>query len=254
MLSGSGWVNDTRACTNSRVAPTKSAPALKMVLTDCSRPKSRNAMITDSSVRIVRVRLRNRLATTKPALVMASPRDDRSGGLRLLEQLPLLQVQRAACELRGLRIVRDHDDGLAVLAVEHLQESQDLIRGLAIEVPGRLIAHQQLRVGDQRPRDRDALLLAAGELLRFVLGAIGKPDDLQRHPDVLAPLCGRELGEQQRQLDVAFRGEHRHEVVELEDEADVVGAPVGELAARELVDAATANDDLPGSRLIEAAD
>src|SRR5215469_2983605 len=254
MLSGSGWVNDTRACTNSRVAPTKSAPALKMVLTDCSRPKSRNAMITDSRVRIVRVRLRNRLAMTKPLLVMASPRDDRSGGLRLLEQLALLEVQRAAGELRGLGIMGDHDDGLAVLAVEHLQESEDLVRGLAIEVPGRLIAHQQLRIGHQRARDRDALLLAAGELFRLVLGAIGEPHDLERDGDVLAALRGRELGEQQRQLDVAFGGEHRHEVVELEDEADVVGAPVRERSARELVDAAIADGDLPGGRLIEAAD
>src|SRR6516225_6430228 len=130
MLIGNGEVKDTRAWVNSRVAPTKSAPALKMVLTDCSRPNSRNAMITDSRVRMVRVRLRNRLAITKPLLVMASPRQS-SGGLRLLEQLPLLQVQRAARELRGLGIVGDHDDGLAVLAIEHLQQSQDLIRGLA---------------------------------------------------------------------------------------------------------------------------
>ena len=73
MLSGNGLVKDTRACTIRRVAPTKSAPALKMVFTDCSRPNSRNAMITDSRVRMVRVRLRNRLAMTKPLLVMASP-------------------------------------------------------------------------------------------------------------------------------------------------------------------------------------
>src|SRR5215469_3707454 len=130
MLIGSGEVNDTRACTNSRVAPTKSAPALKMVFTDCNRPNSRNAMITDNKVSIVRVRLRNRLAMTKPALVMKPPaaqpaKPPRFAGgnaadvrqnrflrfcplRRLLEQLPLLQVQRAARELRGLRIVSHH--------------------------------------------------------------------------------------------------------------------------------------------------
>src|SRR5215472_5576012 len=98
MLRGSAVVNDTRAWTNSRVAPTKSAPELKMVLTDCSSPNSRNAMITDNRVRIVRVRLRNRLAITKPLRVMASLRRGASG--RLLEQLALFQVQRAARELR----------------------------------------------------------------------------------------------------------------------------------------------------------
>ena len=42
----------------------------------------------------------------------------------------------------------------------------------------------------------------------------------------------RQRGEQQRQLHVLEGGQHRHQVVELEDEADVRGAPVGELAPR----------------------
>ena len=89
MLSGSGCVKETRACVTTRVAPMKSAPALKIELTDCSKPNSRNAMITDSSVRIVRVRLRNRLATTNPVLVMSAYRPQASGR-GLLEELALL--------------------------------------------------------------------------------------------------------------------------------------------------------------------
>jgi hypothetical protein len=65
-----GWVKDTRACVTRRVAPMKSAPASKMWFTDCNRPNSRKAMITDSRVRIVRVFLRKRLAKTNPVLVM----------------------------------------------------------------------------------------------------------------------------------------------------------------------------------------
>src|SRR6266705_813531 len=244
MLIGSGEVKDTRAWTMRRVAPTKSAPALKMVFTDCSSPNSRNAVITDSSVRIVRVLLRNRLAMTKPLLVMASPWCAvASGRARLLEQLPFFQVQDAPGELRRLRVVRDDHDGLAVLAIEHLQETQDLVGGLAIEVAGGLIAHQQLRVGHQRARDRHALLLSAGQLPRLVLGAVGEADHLEGDRDVLPALRGRQLRQQQRQLDVALGGEHRHEVVELEHEADVVRAPAGELAAAELIDAAAADAD-----------
>src|SRR5580658_10500789 len=100
-----------------RVAPTKSAPELKSELTDCSSPNSTNAMMTDSSVSTVRVRFLKRFAITKLVRVMVRPFF--SGCL--LEQLPLLQVQRAPRELRRLRIVGHHDDGLAVLAVEHLQ-------------------------------------------------------------------------------------------------------------------------------------
>src|SRR5262245_37925733 len=101
---GKEVVNDTRACVMSRVAPTKSAPAEKSTLTDCSSPKSRNAVTIDRSVRTVRVFLRQRLAITKLVRVMAG-----SGGRRgLLEELALLEVERSARELGGLRVVRDH--------------------------------------------------------------------------------------------------------------------------------------------------
>ena len=39
-------------------------------------------------------------------------------------------------------------------------------RGSRVEVPGRLVGEEDRRVGDQRARDRHALLLAAGELRR----------------------------------------------------------------------------------------
>ena len=72
-------------------------------------------------------------------------------------------------KLGGLRVVGDHDDGLAVLAVELLQQAEDLLGGLAVEVAGRLVADQQRRIGDDRAGDGDALLLAAGQLARLVL-------------------------------------------------------------------------------------
>ena len=41
--------------------------------------------------------------------------------------------------------------------------------------------------------------------------------------------CSRKAGEEQGQLHVLEGGEHRDEVVELEDEADVRGPPGGKL-------------------------
>ena len=41
---------------------------------------------------------------------------------------------------------------------------------------------------------------------------------------------GSERGQQQRQLHVLRRGQHRHQIVELEDEADIGGAQRGEFA------------------------
>ena len=61
-----------------------------------------------------------------------------------------------------------------MLAVQRLQQVEDLVAGLAVEIAGRLVAQQQRRVGDDGARDADALLLAARELPRVVLRAIGR--------------------------------------------------------------------------------
>src|ERR1700731_1338795 len=114
MLSGSAVVNDTLAWVTRRVAPMKSAPELKMELSDCSKPKSRNAMITDRMVRLVRVYFGNRFATNNPVLVIV---EDLSGR-DLLEELALFQVQDAPGKLGRLRIVRDHHVPFAVLAFQ----------------------------------------------------------------------------------------------------------------------------------------
>ena len=75
-------------------------------------------------------------------------------------------MQRALRASRRVRIVRDHHDRLAVLAIERLQEIENLVSRLAIEVARRLVAEEQGRVRHDHPRDADTLLLAAGELSR----------------------------------------------------------------------------------------
>ena len=147
--------------------------------------------------------------------------------------------------LGRVRIVRDHHDRLAVIAIERLQQVEDFVAGLAIEVARRLVAEEQRRVGHDRARDADALFLTAGELARIVLRAIGQADDLQRDADALAALGLAELRQEQRQLDVALGRQHRQQVVELEDEADVARAPLRQRAAAQLVDAHAADFDAP---------
>ena len=46
---------------------------------------------------------------------------------------------------RRVRIVRDHDDGLAVLLVERLQQVEHFVARLAVEVARGLVAQQQRR-------------------------------------------------------------------------------------------------------------
>ena len=86
------------------------------------------------------------------------------------------------------RIVSDHDDGLAVIAIERLQEIENLIAGLAIEIAGGLVAQEQCRIGDDCARNADALLLPARQLPRIMLRALGQPDDVERDADAFATL------------------------------------------------------------------
>src|SRR5882724_4673839 len=72
-------------------------------------------------------------------------------------------------------LVRDHDDGDAVL-IELLENGHDLNAGSAVEIAGRFICQQYLWIIDQRARDRDALLLTAGELARKMVLTTRKPD------------------------------------------------------------------------------
>src|SRR5690606_32605005 len=67
-------------------------------------------------------------------------------------------------------------------------------------------------------------------------------------------LLGRQLRQEQRHLHVALGGEDRQQVVELEDEADVARAPLGEAPGREPVEPLAHDDDLPLVRAIETAD
>jgi hypothetical protein len=75
--------------------------------------------------------------------------------------------------------VRDKKHRHAPLLTQLAQEREHLAAALRVEVAGRLVAHQQLWPVDERSCQRDALLLAAGELHRPVTGALGQADRCQ---------------------------------------------------------------------------
>ncbi len=77
-------------------------------------------------------------------------------------------------------VVGDHDDRGAE-AVPHLaQQVEDLGLHGDVQRGGRLVGHDQLRAQGQRHRDHDALLLAAGELVRVAVDALGGVRDAHR--------------------------------------------------------------------------
>ena len=90
--------------------------------------------------------------------------------------------------------------------------SSTRLAGVRVEVPGRLVAQQQLGLLRERAGDRDALRLAAGQLRRQVVGlrvephegraarsgSASPPETVRGERDVLE---GREVGEQVRALE-----------------------------------------------------
>jgi len=59
------------------------------------------------------------------------------------------------------QVVRDDDDRRARLAVQLVEERDDLLARGAVEVPGGLVGEEDARAVHEGARDRDALLLAA---------------------------------------------------------------------------------------------
>ena len=60
------------------------------------------------------------------------------------------------------------------------QPGARLLAQLGVEIGERLVEQDHRRLVDQRARERDALLLAAGELVRVARGQMREPDLRQR--------------------------------------------------------------------------
>jgi hypothetical protein len=176
------------------------------------------------------------------------------GGPVLGKQLAFFEVHDPAGAPGRVGIVRDHHDGLAELRVEPLHQPEHLLGRAAVEVARGLVGHEDRRVADDGARDRHTLLLAPGKLGRVVRQAIREPDHRQRRRRPLPPLGRRQGREQQRQLHVLERRQHRHQVVELEDEADVPRPPRRKLGFRERGDVRAGHLQRPPRRLVDAGD
>jgi len=77
--------------------------------------------------------------------------------------------------LRRHPLVVSGDQGSAALAADQREElGDDLVRGLLVEIARRLVGENERRLVGERPRDRNALLLAARQLRGPVVEALGQ--------------------------------------------------------------------------------
>jgi hypothetical protein len=120
--------------------------------------------------------------------------------------------------------VGDDEHRGAKALVQMLQHPQHLAPGGAVERAGGLVAEQHVGLLGHSAGDGDTLLLAAGQLAGEMAAPRAQPHQRQRL--VRGHRVAGDLG---HQLDVLLGGERGHEVVELEDEAEMVAPIAGEL-------------------------
>ncbi len=150
---------------------------------------------------------------------MRMPRGGALPHPRLL-YLPAVEEAHDAAGLPGLRlVVGHHHDGAALLSVEAVEQLHDLDAHLGIQVAGRLVGEEDLRVARDGAGDGHALALAAGELRREVARAVREAHLLQHGLGPLPALRGGDLAVEQGQLHVVQHVQGTDQVEALEDEA-----------------------------------
>ncbi len=129
-------------------------------------------------------------------------------------------------------MLREHDRRLPLL-VQPSQQADQLVAGDGVELRGGLVEQHQLRPARERRAERDALLLAAGELVR---GAVEQRVDPERERDLLDPARDRRVAlaaafERERELG-ADGAHHELRLGVLEQHARVAAEVRGAVLAR----------------------
>ena len=130
---------------------------------------------------------------------------------------------------------------------------EDLVDHLRVERGGGLVEEHDLGLHRERPGDRDALLLAAGELRRVLARLLGDAHALEQLHGQLLRLLAVHLAHADRaQRDVLEHGQVREEVERLEDHADLAadGGDVADVVGQ--LDAV--DDDVAALVLLEPVD
>src|SRR5262252_442752 len=113
---------------------------------------------------------------------------------------------------RDVVFVSDDQQREAAFAVEPLENLHDLDRSAAVERARRLVGQDDRRLIDQRPRDRDALLLPTRKLIRMIVLAPGQPDRFERLLGAALSLRSLDPGVEHWQLHVLDRRRAREQV------------------------------------------
>ncbi len=119
------------------------------------------------------------------------PRRDRQRVGDLLDPRVVHDDDPVGHRERFLLVVRDVDEHQAELALEVAQLDAHPQLEQPVEVAERLVEEERLRLRHEHARERDPLLLAAGERARLAVGELRQADHLERVQRLLAALVLR---------------------------------------------------------------
>src|SRR5438094_10019407 len=111
--------------------------------------------------------------------------------LRASPDLAVHQFDHSRSARRGLRAVRRNDQGCLPFRAQSAKQLDDFLARVRIEIAGRLIGQNQIRLVDERPGDGHTLLFAAGKLVRPVVHALAQTDAFEQ---LTPPRLGRGRG------------------------------------------------------------
>jgi hypothetical protein len=149
-------------------------------------------------------------------------------------------------------VVRDEDERGAAPAVHLDHEVEDVLAVARVEVAGRLVGQKDRGLVGEGAGDGHALLLAARELRRVMVRAVGEVDVFEELPPAFArPADARDL---QRREDVFERRHRRDEMERLEDEAELAAAQGGQSVLAHRGDLLAVDEDAAGGRRVEPGD
>ncbi len=145
--------------------------------------------------------------------------------VRLSDELAVAELQDTIRDRRRVGLMGDDHDRPVL---EVAQQRQHGAPALGVEIARRLVGEHELGIVDERPCDREPLLLAARELVREMVGDGREPQlvDQLRRASLTSRGCARETG---REHHVLGAGELLDEMKGLEHEADVAKPRAREL-------------------------
>ena len=146
-------------------------------------------------------------------------------------------------------VVRDHDDGVAVLFVDVFDQLQDLLGRGIVQRAGWLVAEEDVRILHDGAADGHALLLATGELVGQLVPVLVEPERVQQLVNIQRRV--REIG---ADLDVLLDVQVGDQVIELKDVAQVLAAVLRERFLAHVLELVAADGDEARVGAVDPAD